>query len=139
MNKISDFLTLIIAIGMFYIAYQQWKTSEKEIRKDLFQQRYNKLYTPLRVCLSLFALYTCGVKTYGQSEDEMMFDQIKKFREHFTNHKHLFPKQLNKLLSKRIDNLCENLQDFTKADTEEQCIETTKNIAKEYLIILHFN
>ena len=86
----------------------------------------------------MFALYTCGVKTFGQSEDDMMFNQIKKFREHFTNYKHLFPKQLNKLLSKRIDNLCENLQEFTKVKTEEQCVKTTKNIAKEYLIILHF-
>lgn len=42
MDSITIF-NIIIAFGMFYVTYQQWRTNEKPLKQNLFDRRYEFL------------------------------------------------------------------------------------------------
>ncbi len=48
----GTFITSFTAIVAVYIAYQQWRTSEREIKKDMFNLRYNHFIMPIRESLN---------------------------------------------------------------------------------------
>lgn len=138
MNNISEFLTLIITMGMFYIGYLQWKTSEKEIRKELFKNRYKKIYSPIRKAMTLFDMFTLGIHPYAQTKEDFMKAQTIKMVESFINYKHLLPKQLITILTNHINLLQEYLIKYTNVKTIEEDLKYARLVITEYLIILHF-
>lgn len=48
----ETFITSFTAIVAVYIAYQQWQTSEREIKKDMFHLRYTHFIVPIRDSLN---------------------------------------------------------------------------------------
>lgn len=138
MDKLSDFLTIIIAFGMFYIAYQQWNTSEKEIRKQLFEKRYKNIYSPIRIAMTTFLCFVVGIMPYNETEENFIQPLIRNINESFANNKHLLPKQIVKVLSKHIKKLCDELQNYTIAKTPKEDLKSARLVIQEYLIILHF-
>jgi len=80
-NLFSALLTPVIAVGMFYVAYQQWKTSEKEIRNELFAKRYNSFYSPIREIMSLIILIYFGIEVFNDTKENIIHSQITKIKE----------------------------------------------------------
>lgn len=134
----SALLTPVIAIGMFYVAYQQWKTSEKEIRNELFSRRYNNFYSPIRETMSLVILTSIGIGIIDDTKQNIIETHIRKIQESFTNYKHLLPQQIIKIITNHIDNLCKNLSNYAKSNNKDNEKTALLNIIKEYLIILEF-
>ena len=61
----SASLTPAIAIFGGYIAYQQWKTSEKSRKQELFNMRYDNIFKPL--------LYVCN-RTIDSIQDNKIIN-----------------------------------------------------------------
>ena len=45
-------ITSFTAVVALYIAYKQWQTSEREIKKDMFHLRYTHLIMPIKDSLN---------------------------------------------------------------------------------------
>lgn len=82
----ETFITSFTAIVAVYIAYQQWRTSEREIKKDMFNLRYTGLIIPIRE--SLNKIYSVlGNKSFNFSK--LIQQEIGLFDKQFSTYRYL--------------------------------------------------
>ena len=82
----ETFITSFTAIVAVYIAYQQWQTSEREIKKDMFHLRYTHFIMPIRD--SLNKIYSVlGDK--GFNFQTLIQQEIDLFSRHFSSYRYL--------------------------------------------------
>lgn len=82
----EKFITSFTAIVAVYIAYQQWRTSEREIKKDMFNLRYTGFIIPIRE--SLNKIYSVlGNKSFNFSK--LIQQEIGLFDKQFSTYRYL--------------------------------------------------
>lgn len=82
----ETFITSFTAIVAVYIAYQQWRTSEREIKKDMFNLRYTGFIIPIRE--SLNKIYSVlGNKSFNFSK--LIRQEIGLFDKQFSTYRYL--------------------------------------------------
>lgn len=82
----ETFITSFTAIVAVYIAYQQWQTSEREIKKDMFHLRYTHFIMPIRE--SLNKIYSVlGNKSFNFSK--LIQQEIGLFDKQFSTYRYL--------------------------------------------------
>lgn len=82
----ETFITSFTAVVAVYIAYQQWQTSEREVKKDMFHLRYTHFIVPIRD--SLNRIYSVlGDK--GFNFQALIQQEIDLFSQHFSSYRYL--------------------------------------------------
>lgn len=82
----ETFITSFTAIVAVYIAYQQWQTSEREVKKDMFHLRYTHFIVPIRD--SLNKIYSVlGDKEFNFQA--LIEQENNLFSQHFSSYRYL--------------------------------------------------
>lgn len=82
----DTFIASFTAIVAVYIAYQQWKTSEREIKKDMFHLRYEHFIVPIRDSLNKID------SIFGDDDfnfNNLLQQEINIFNTHFSSYRYL--------------------------------------------------
>lgn len=82
----GTFITSFTAIVAVYIAYQQWRTSEREIKKDMFNLRYNHFIMPIRESLNKINS-VLGDKNFNFQA--LIQQEFNIFSQHFSSYRYL--------------------------------------------------
>lgn len=82
----ETFITSFTAVVAIYIAYQQWRTSEREVKKDMFNLRFTHFIMPIRESLnrinSVLGKSNFNLRALLQQEDNI-------FNQHFSSYRYL--------------------------------------------------
>ena len=82
----ETFITSFTAVVAVYIAYQQWQTSEREVKKDMFHLRYTHFIVPIRD--SLNKIYSVlGDKEFNFQA--LIEQENNLFSQHFSSYRYL--------------------------------------------------
>lgn len=82
----DTFIASFTAIVAVYIAYQQWKTSEREIKKDMFNLRYKSFILPIRDSLNKIGSV---VKDDSFNFENLIQQEIMLFDANFSTYRYL--------------------------------------------------
>lgn len=82
----DTFVASFTAIVAVYIAYQQWKTSEREIKKDMFNLRYKSFILPIRDSLNKIGSV---VKDDSFNFENLLQQEIMLFDTNFSTYRYL--------------------------------------------------
>lgn len=138
---LSALLTPVISILGAYIAYQQWNTSEKQRKQNLFEKRYDNLYKPLISCLD--NIEVINSKKITNTEKELLIQkEIEKFWNEYSKYSFLISEEDNEKLKVCYSELlAASKQNISKDDKTIIMpfllyqLVTIKNIFEKYLRI----
>lgn len=82
----ETFITSFTAIVAVYIAYQQWQTSEREIKKEMFHLRYTHFIVPVRESLNKI---NSVLGDNGFNFQALLQQEIDLFNQHFSSYRYL--------------------------------------------------
>ena len=82
----ETFITSFTAVVALYIAYKQWQTSEREIKKDMFHLRYTHFIMPIKD--SLNKIYSV-LGNKGFNFQALIQQEYNLFSQHFSSYRYL--------------------------------------------------
>ena len=132
----------LVAILTVYIAYQQWHTSEKQRKQDLFEKRYENLYIPMLDCLK--KIENINKKKIAETKKrEYVQKEIDFFWERYGKYSFLISEEDDKKLTNCYNFILELSQKEPPTPEESTmlfplfmaCLKTMQQILGKYLRI----
>lgn len=124
-----DWTTIILSFMTCCVALQQWISTEKQRKQDLFEKRYNELFLPI---LNDAEKYN----VYKQNESEIDFEEKEKREEEFRLRLHKYKFLIKEEDFERIINLYEELCNKLKDEKKKLERKGLKNFEYEMSKIL---
>lgn len=126
----ETFITSFTAVVAVYIAYQQWQTSEREIKKDMFHMRYTHFIIPIRESLNKINS-VLGDKEFNFQA--LIEQEINLFSQHFSSYRYLINEYDAEELRdcyKKLLRYCEAHHNgkYTNEQFEQKVAHTLQNI-----------
>lgn len=119
-----DWTALILGLMMFYIAFQQWITAEKQRKQELFELRYEKLYKMPFELLN---------KIPEKMDDEESKDEIIQLMDEYRKYKSYIPIEKYQRLKRKYNKSEHFVMEFLEQKiTKEDYLKEINNIRIEY-------
>lgn len=126
----SALLTPVVAILGCFIAYRQWKTSEKQRKQDLFDKRYENLFNPILNCIKEINSIN-GSKISNKTKLKKIETVTQKFGEQYFKYRFLISQQDDEKLNKEYQSIVDMIKNAEHEDIED--------VVLFLLVFKHFN
>ena len=108
----------LLAIFGGYIAWQQWQTSERKRKQDLFEKRYDNLYLPILKC-SESIMHIKDSKVSKEKRKQQIENEIAEFWRQYNKYKFLISEQDDEKLNNHYKYILEIVQNNGASDVEQ--------------------
>lgn len=114
----SALLTPVVAILGCFIAYRQWKTSEKQRKQDLFDKRYDNLFKP--ILDSIQKINNINKSKLSNNIKLKRIEEVtQEFGEQYFKYRFLISQQDDEKLSKEYESITAAIKDTKEKDVED--------------------
>lgn len=114
----SALLTPVVAILGCFIAYRQWKTSEKQRKQDLFDKRYDNLFKPILDSIQKINNINKS-KLSNNIKLKKIEEVIQQFGYQYFKYRFLISQQDDEKLSKEYESITEAIKNTKEKDVED--------------------
>lgn len=121
-DYMSALLTPVIAILGCFIAYRQWRTSEKERKQYLFDKRYDNLYVPILKCIENIAKIN-SFETDANLKREKIREEIQNFRSQYNKYRFLVSAKDDEILIEQYNCILDLIKEPADNDQETKSID----------------
>lgn len=121
-DYMSALLTPVIAIFGCFIAYRQWRTSEKERKQYLFDKRYDNLYVPILKCIENIAKIHSS-ETDANLKREKIREEIQNFRSQYNKYRFLVSAKDDEILIEQYNCILDLIKEPADNDQKTKSID----------------